>query len=429
MQKLLSAPNGLQGQLRPPSDKSITHRALILGALAEGTTRIKQPLMSADIKRTIDGLKPLGVVVKIMADEILVISPGITAFKHPEKLVLDMGNSGTSTRLLVGLFAGLNIAATFIGDDSLSCRPMARIIKPLTDLGAVISSNDNHLPLTIKQGITAKAIDFKLPLGSAQVKNAVLLAGLAAGIPIKITDDFGTRNHTELMLPRFGVAITNLGHQFMINGQQKLQPAIIDVPSDISSAAFWIVADLIVPNSVINLDDVNINDTRAGVIKVLNRMNANIVPELTTQHLEPTAQITVATQTLKATKITANEVPSLIDELPLIVLAATQAKGQTIISGAQELAVKETNRITTVTTELNKLGAKIVAKEDGFIIQGPTKLTVDKLTTVSGHGDHRVAMMLAIAALITSGDVQLLDPQSVLISYPTFFTDELELIK
>lgn len=425
MQKLAHAHNGLHGELRGPSDKSIMHRALILGALATGTTVIKQPLASADITSTMDALRPLGVKFTTAADgTITVVSPGMDRFNRPENLVIDLGNSGTSTRLLAGVFAGLNIPVTMVGDESLSTRPMARIIAPLSELGVVIESDNNHLPLTIKRGITVAAIDFKLPIGSAQVKNAILLAGLTAGIPTTITDEFNTRNHTELMLPTFGVTVTSSTQQVTIAGNQSLHGTTIRVPADISAAAFWLVGSVIVPNSVTKLNEVNVNPTRSGIVNVLTRMGAQVNADVQQQNGEAQAQLTTTfKQPLLATNISGNEVPTMIDELPIIALAATQAHGQTIISGARELAVKESNRITAVTTELTKLGADITATDDGFIINGPTKLAVSQPTEVDGYGDHRIAMMLAMAALITTGDVYLKDPESVRISYPHFFTD------
>lgn len=423
MQNLKHAVSGLHGSLRGPSDKSITHRALILGALAQGITEIKSPLTSADITSTMNALRPLGVNFIQRDDTILVDSPGMQNFKRPKNLVLDMGNSGTSTRLLAGVFAGLNLPVTFIGDASLSTRPMQRIITPLSAIGAKFKSNDGHLPLTMIHGINAQPINYALPIGSAQVKNAVLLAGLVAGVTTTITDKFKTRDHTEQMLPDFGIQVVHTGTTFKITGNQILRPSKIEVPADISAAAFWMVAGTIVPNSVINLEKVNINKTRAGIIDVLTRMNAHIELQKLTA-AEPMANVKVITELgLKATTIESIEVPTLIDELPIIVLAATQAKGQTTISGAEELAVKETNRITAVTTELQKLGADISATPDGFIINGPSKLSVKKATLLNGHGDHRIAMMLSVAALITEGDVTLVDPDSVGISYPTFFKD------
>lgn len=424
MQRLRKANDGLIGELRGPSDKSITHRALILGALAKGQTIIKNPLMSADITSTMNALRPLGVDFNVDSyGTIYVDSPGMDNFKRPENLVLDMGNSGTSTRLLVGVFAGLNLPVTIVGDSSLSMRPMQRVINPLTALGAEIQSIDGHLPLKIVRGIQHQPINFVLPLGSAQVKNAVLLAGLVAGVTTTITDSFGTRDHTEQMLPDFGITVKREGDTFRIPGGQIIHITELEVPADISAAAFWLISGMIVPKSVIKLEKVNINKTRAGILKAIHQMEAKFKLEKLVA-AEPMANIIIRYQKkLKAINIGSNEVPSMIDELPIIALAATQANGKTIISGAQELAVKETNRITTVTNELLKLGADITATKDGFIINGPTKLVVKRPTIVNGHGDHRIAMMLGIAALITDGEVNLADPDSVGISYPTFFED------
>lgn len=425
MQKLITKSSGLNGQLKLPSDKSITHRALILAALTKGKTIVKSPLISEDTLTTMNALKPFGVVFNRLDNTAIeVISPGMDNFLRPDNLIINMGNSGTSTRLLTGVFAGLGIKVTLIGDDSLSKRPMARIITPLTKLGAIIESDANHLPMKIVKGIDKKAIDFLLPLGSAQVKNTMLLAGLSANVETIITDNFNTRNHTEKMLPEFGIKIKNLGNnKFKILSNQHLKPTTINVASDISAAAFWLVGASIVKNSQVELKNVNINKTRAGILDALQKMNANIDIIKKTEKNEPAADFKIKSANLNNIQITEKEVPKMIDELPVIVLAATQATGKTIISGASELAVKETNRITVVTEQLNKLGADITATADGFIVKGPTPLFTKETVEVDGHGDHRIAMMLAIAALITNGKVMLKDPNSVKVSYPNFFYD------
>lgn len=434
MQEIRQNTTGLAGTIRVPSDKSISHRALILALLAKGTTTINHRLISADVTATMTAIQKLGADVIENDDYTItkVVSEGRTMLinKSQALVAFDFANSGTTTRLLTGVLAGTGIKAKITGDTSLSTRPMQRVIKPLTTFGAQIDSNNNHLPLIINTPITADKLVFELPLGSSQVKNAVLLAGLASGKAVEINDKFKTRDHTERMLPAFGGEITINDNRITLPADQNLIGTTVDVPGDISAAAFWLVAASLVDNSEVTLTSVNVNPTRAGILAVLERMGANLSFKISVIGKEPVADITVkTTKHLQATTISAQEVPSLIDELPIIVLAATQATGTTIITGASELRVKESNRIDLVTTELTKLGADITATTDGFIIKGPTKLQANEPVTLNGHGDHRLTMMLAIAGLINRGGVTLADTDNVAVSYPTFFQDLRRLTK
>ncbi|WP_125709006.1 3-phosphoshikimate 1-carboxyvinyltransferase [Companilactobacillus zhongbaensis] len=422
MKQLPTTENGLHGEIVVPGDKSISHRALMFGAMANGTTKVLRRLDSADVSSTISVLKALGAQITELDDETTeVIGTGINGLKNPTT-ALDMGNSGTSTRLLTGLITGAGIKATIIGDDSLSTRPMKRVTDPLSEIGGQLSTTDGHLPIKINASKLAPTINQTLKVGSAQVKSALLLAGLAAGSDTFVTDPFKTRNHTEQMLPKFGVDVSIQGDTIHIPAGQKLQPTEIEVPGDISSAAYWIVAGLITPNSQLTIKNVGINPTRTGLLTVLKNMGADITIDQKDTIGEPIADITVKTSQLHGTVVKGDIIPSLIDELPMVVLAATQAEGQTIIKDAAELKVKETDRIQTVTEELNKLNAQVIATDDGFIINGPKQLFAND-THVSGHSDHRIAMMLSVAALVTNGTIVLDDDESVQISYPTFFNN------
>lgn len=422
MKRLPTTENGLHGELVVPGDKSISHRALMFGAMANGTTKVLRRLDSADVSSTITVLKALGAKITEIDDETTeVIGTGVNGLKNPET-ALDMGNSGTSTRLLTGLITGAGIEATIIGDNSLSTRPMKRVTDPLSEIGGKLSTTEGHLPIQIFPSKLIPTIKQTLKVGSAQVKSALLLAGLAAGSDTFVTDTFKTRNHTEQMLPKFGVNVEIKDDAIHIPAHQQLKPTEIEVPGDISSAAYWIVAGLITPNSQLTIKNVGINPTRTGLLTVLKNMGGNITIDQKETVGEPIADITVKTSQLHGTVVKGDIIPSLIDEIPMIVLAATQAEGQTIIQDAAELKVKETDRIKTVTEELNKLNAQVIATDDGFIINGPVQLSANE-THVSGHSDHRIAMMLSVAALVTNGTIVLDDDESVKISYPTFFNN------
>jgi 3-phosphoshikimate 1-carboxyvinyltransferase len=422
MKQLPTTANGLHGSVVVPGDKSVSHRAMMFGAIANGTTKVLRRLDSADVSSTISVLKSLGVQITEKDNDITeIVGHGVAGLKEPGH-PLDMGNSGTSTRLLTGLISGAGLDATIVGDDSLSTRPMDRVIDPLSEIGGKFTSENGHLPLTIEASKLDPEIHQTLKVGSAQVKSAILLAGLTAGSDTFVTDSFHTRNHTEAMLPKFGVKVEIKGDTIHIPADQKLTATEIEVPGDISSAAYWLVAGLITPNSKIVIKNVGVNPTRIGLITVLKEMGGDITIDQKTDVGEPIADITVKTSALHGVEVGGEIIPSLIDEIPMIVLAATQATGRTVIKDAGELKVKETDRIETVQEELNKLGGNVTPTDDGFIIAGSSQLQSDSVH-VTGHGDHRIAMMLSIAALVTNGTITLDDDESVKISYPTFFNN------
>ncbi|WP_270276191.1 3-phosphoshikimate 1-carboxyvinyltransferase [Weissella confusa] len=420
--QLKTAATGINGQLTVPGDKSISHRAVMLGSIATGETTIYGLLDSDDVRNTLGAMQQLGVTVDWYDDRVVVHGRPLTTLTEPDG-PLDMGNSGTSTRLLMGLLANQSFPMTFVGDASLSTRPLARVIDPLTKMGARFVSTNHRLPVTTMPGFGLHGIHYRLPVASAQVKSALILAGLQAEGETVITEPLATRDHTERMLQQFGVAVVRDGQDIIVTPNTALTGTTINVPGDISSAAFWIVAALLVPHSELRLIGVGINPTRDGILRLLRRMGAVIELDNVIAEGEPTADLIVRTQALQGTAITSEDIPTAVDEIPMLVLAATQALGDTLITGAQELHVKETDRIATVTTQLNKLGANIEAREDGFLVHGGTPLHVEEPTVVDSSGDHRIGMMLAIAALLTDGEVALANADSVSVSYPSFFAD------
>lgn len=422
IKQLKSAPAGLQGSVQVPGDKSMSHRAVMFGSVANGQTKITGLLASEDIERTMTVFQQMGVSMTQEDDDWLIDGIGFDGLHAPQE-ALDMGNSGTTTRLLLGLLAGAAFPLTFYGDQSLSKRPLGRVLTPLKDMGVMLQTETNVLPVTLTGKVDLHGISYTLPMASAQVKSAILLAGLQASGTTTVIEPMPTRDHTERMLREFGVDVTVRDNAISVQGGQQLTGTNVIIPGDMSSAAFWLTAGLLVPNSQITITQVGVNPTRVGLLRLLERMGANFPALATSDDVEPVMDLQVATQDLQAITVTAEDVPQAIDEMPLLVLAATQAKGTTVISGASELRVKESDRITAVTTELNKLGANIEERPDGFVIHGGTPLAVSEPTIVEVYDDHRIGMMLAIAALITDGEVQLSDGNVVDISYPTFFND------
>ncbi|MCX8001246.1 MAG: 3-phosphoshikimate 1-carboxyvinyltransferase [Anoxybacillus mongoliensis] len=420
--------HALRGEIAIPGDKSISHRAVMFGALAKGTTRVTNFLTGEDCLSTIDCFRKMGVAITQQGNEVIVEGKGIDGLKEPTH-ILNVGNSGTTTRLLLGILAACPFHACLIGDDSIAKRPMDRVTKPLKQMGAHIDGREQgrYTPLAIRGG-QLQPITYYSPVASAQVKSAILLAGLHAEGTTTVIEPHRSRDHTERMLRAFGAEVHVDGLSVSVTGRQTLQAIDIEVPGDISSAAFFLVAGAIVPNSEITLKHVGMNPTRTGIIDVLKDMGANIsIENVRNEESEPVADITVRTSTLKATRIGGDIIPRLIDEIPIIALLATQAEGTTVITDASELKVKETDRIATVVSELRKLGAHIEATEDGMIIHGKTPLYVEN-TVVDSYGDHRIGMMLAIAACITKGDVTLQHPEAIAVSYPTFF-DHLRMLQ
>ena len=409
----------VRGTIRVPGDKSISHRSILFGAMAKGKTTVEGFLLSEDCHRTIECVQKVGVQVDIDQTNVTIHSEGIDSWKEPKE-ILYTGNSGTTTRLLAGVLASSRIASVMIGDESIQKRPMKRVTDPLKQMGADIIGRENgkFTPLAV-QGKELKAIDYAMPVASAQVKSAVLLAGLRANGTTVVRELETSRDHTERMLTHFGVNIQEQERVIQIEGGQTLQPAHVVVPGDISSAAFWLVAAALVPNSSIHLENVGLNPTRDGILEVLQKMGATlkITKDPSASH-EDIGTVSVKSSSLAGIEIGGSLIPRLIDEIPIIALLATQASGKTVIRDAEELKVKETNRIDAVVTELKKLGANITSTEDGMIIEGPTPLTGGHIKT---YGDHRIGMMGAIASLISSTSIELDDPDCISVSYPTFF--------
>lgn len=421
MKELMIDANALEGSITIPGDKSISHRAIMFAAIAKGTTKIEGFLYAEDCISTMNIFRDLGVQIDEEPDgSVIVHGKGIDGLTAPEK-ALDAGNSGTTMRLLAGLFAGFPFKIKMIGDESLSKRPMNRVMLPLRQMGASISGSEGSefAPLYIQPVDHLNAIEYDMPVASAQVKSSILLAGLSAEGTTVIHEKERSRDHTENMLKNFGVDLRVEDKDIYLKGGQTLTATDITVPADISSAAFFIVAALLVKGSKLNMPNVGLNPTRAGIIEVLEDMGANIETNLHEGGLS--GDLTVYASDLKATEFGGDIIPTLIDEIPIIALAATQAEGKTIIRNAEELKVKETDRIKVTAQELNKMGANIEETEDGMIITGPTPLLAAE---VDSYGDHRIGMMLQVAALLVKeGTVQLARPEAVNISFPSFFDD------
>ncbi|SYW02336.1 3-phosphoshikimate 1-carboxyvinyltransferase [Oenococcus oeni] len=415
---------GLNGSLLLPGDKSISHRSIMVASISRGISRIKNFSNSTDCLSTLNAFLDLGVEIKKDGRDLIVYGSGLDAFKDPKK-PLNMGNSGTTTRLLLGLLAGQSFNTCLVGDASLSKRPMYRVTNPITEVGGEFSLTGNGtLPITVIGHPSLKAFDYHLPIASAQVKSALIFSALQADEPSIIFEKEATRNHLEIMLNDFGADIKTNGLCITVMPRPKLSGRTISIPGDISSAAFFMVAASLLPNSCICLKRVGLNPTRIGIISVLKRMNANIEVKKTSNEAEAYGDIIVRSSNLHAVEITAKEIPNVIDELPILTLAASLDKGRTIISGAGELRVKETDRISVVAAELKKLGARIQEKSDGMVIDGCPKLQIPE-NNLATHGDHRIGMMLAVAALLvdTSKTITLNNPEAIKISYPNFFRD------
>ena len=411
--------SNLNGTITVPADKSITHRAIMLSSIASGKSCVNNYLKSDDCLMTMNAFKQMGVNIEQKENSLIINGVGINGLKNPAKEIY-AGNSGTTTRLLSGVLAGQNFSSTITGDASLSKRPMKRVIEPLSLMGVNINAKENNfLPMTINANGNLKAINYVSPVASAQVKSCILFAGLYADGITTVTEPIKSRDNSERMFKTFGADISVDGLSVNIKKCNELYSREINVPCDISSAAFFIVAGLIVPNSNIKILNVNINKTRDGILTVLKNMGANIVLDnVRDVSGEPVADIEIKSSKLNSTSFGKEIVPALIDEIPVIVLAATQAEGQTVISGAKELKVKESNRIHSVASQLNKMGADIQETDDGFIINGPAKL---KGAIVDSFDDHRIAMMLSVAGLIADGETEILKSDCVKISFANFY--------
>lgn len=411
----------LKGEVTIPGDKSISHRAVMFGSLAKGDTHITNFLQGADCLSTIACFRKMGIDIENNTDSVIVHGKGLHGLSAPTEL-LDVGNSGTTMRLMSGILAGQNFSCELNGDSSIQKRPMGRIMKPLKEMGAdIVSIRDNGCaPLAIN-GQLLRSIHYQSPVASAQVKSCILLAGLYADGTTSVTEPALSRNHTELMLSSFGASVKSEGLTASIEPDPKLYAQDIAVPGDISSAAYFISAGLMVPNSEIYIRNVGINPTRDGILRVCKAMGANIKMEnIRTAGGEPVADLIVSSSALHGTVIEGEIIPTLIDEIPVIAVLAAYADGKTIIRNAEELKVKESNRLNIMVENLSAMGVDIVGTEDGMIIRGGKPMHG---AVIDSHLDHRIAMSFAVASLIADGTTTIKDADCVDISYPTFYTD------
>lgn len=408
---------GLHGSIRVPGDKSISHRSVMFGSLADGVTQVSGFLEGGDSLGTLQAFRDMGVRIEGPVDgNVTVHGVGLRGLKKPAKDI-DLGNSGTSMRLMAGILSGQSFDTKMIGDNSLSKRPMKRVITPLEQMGARIDSHDGKPPLVVHGGQKLKAIHYDMPMASAQVKSCVLLAGLYAEGETSVTEPEVTRDHTERMLRGFGYEVKTNGSTVSLRGGGKLAACNIDVPADISSAAFFLVAASIAPGSDITLTHVGVNPTRTGVIDILKLMGANL--ELLNQRQvggEPVADIRVRHAELHGINIPAHLVPLAIDEFPVLFVAAACAKGKTVLTGAEELRVKESDRIQVMADGLTILGISATPTPDGIIIEGG-KIGSG---TVESHDDHRISMSFSVASLRASGPIRINNCNNVATSFPNF---------
>lgn len=424
MTKILNNANRIRGTIEVLGDKSISHRAVMFGAIATGKTEITGFLKGEDCISTINCFRDMGVKIEEQDKAIIVNGRGLRGLSRPNN-VLDVGNSGTTIRLISGILAGQNFTSNLTGDASIKKRPMKRIIDPLTQMGARVESNDFLAPLKI-EGANLKAISYDMPVASAQVKSAIILAGLYANGVTVIREKMNTRNHTELMLKSLGADINTENNNIIVKPVDSLIAKNIDICGDISSASYFIVACLITKNSHIIIKNVGANPTRTGFLDVLIEMGADI--SFNNNRIvcsENVCDIEVKYSKLKACNISSTIIPRMIDEIPLFALVASLANGTSVVKDAEELKFKESNRISTISSELNKIGANIKETDDGMIIEGDCNLIGGECDS---HNDHRIAMCVAIASLVCDDYVKLSNAKCVDISFPTFF-DILEELK
>ncbi|HHP50595.1 MAG TPA: 3-phosphoshikimate 1-carboxyvinyltransferase [Moorella mulderi] len=421
---VIKPPPVLEGIIKPPGDKSISHRAAIIGALASGTSYIEGFLESADTLSTLKCMKALGAEIEGPQEGRLVIKgQGLQGLREPED-VLDAGNAGTTMRLLLGVLAGQPFYSVITGDQSLRRRPMGRVTRPLQQMGAQVwGRQDGELPPLSLRGGRLKGIQYTLPVASAQVKSALLLAGLFASGPTTVIEPIPSRDHTERMLKAAGAPITRQDNAITIEGACRLCPLSLEVPGDISSAAFFLVAGCIHPRARIQLLGVNLNPTRAGILEVLEKMGAEIkIKNIRESSGEEIGDLEVSSSALEGVEIGGSLIPRLIDEIPVLVVAASVARGRTVIRDAAELRVKESNRIDLLALELNKMGAQVYPQPDGFIVEGSGGEPL-KGAEVDSHGDHRLGMALAVASLVARGESTILNSRCIGVSYPAFPRD------
>jgi 3-phosphoshikimate 1-carboxyvinyltransferase len=415
--KIRRAPT-IQAELEVPGDKSISHRAVMLASMSNGTCVIKGFLSSEDCLSTVNAMRALGVEIEIADETTLVVHGRRRDFKKPRQAI-DCGNSGTTMRLLAGIVAGLPFTTRLVGDASLSRRPMDRIMKPLAMMGAKISAEGkNTRPPLLIEGAPLRPIHYVSPVASAQVKSAVLLAGLSAKGKTSVTEPSQSRDHTENMFEYFLVRPQRQGLTVSIFGEQTPESRDFQVPGDISSAAFWLVAAAAQPRSHLLIKNVGLNATRTGVLAVLLRMGAHVSEIVETEEAEPMGTIEIKGERLRGTEIKGAEIPNVIDEIPILAVAAALAAGRTVISDAGELRVKETDRLAAIATNLRAMGAHVAETEDGLTIDGGFPLQGARLES---FGDHRIAMAFAIAGLFAEGETVITDTDCVNTSYPGFY--------
>ncbi|GAA3617522.1 3-phosphoshikimate 1-carboxyvinyltransferase [Secundilactobacillus similis] len=413
---------GLHGELVVPGDKSISHRGIMFGAISEGQTTLTHFLTSADCLSTLNAFKQLGVPIEREGTTVKIQGVGLHGLKASDQ-PLDMGNSGTTTRLIMGLLAGQPFDSTLIGDASLSKRPMKRVSVPLAQMGAKIDTTDGHLPVTVK-GTKLHAVNYQLKVASAQVKSALILAALQAETPSTLIEQLPTRDHTERILTAFGADVQTAddGVTITVQPQPHMTGQTMTVPGDMSSAAFFMVAASLVPGSKITLKDVGLNKTRTGLLEILQQMGGKVTINTTPTDGEPIGDLIIEATDLKPIEIGKEQIPAVIDELPLVALLAAKANGVSKVTGAEELRVKETDRISAIVQEFKKLGIAIEELPDGFVIDGRQPWHVTD-TALDAHDDHRIGMVLGVAALLVDTPLTLKGAESVGISYPEFFDD------
>ena len=412
-----------KGTTRVPGDKSITHRALMLGALSKGTTRINRPLISADTLRTLENMRQLGAEITRDGTDFTVVSEGHENLKSPAE-TLYTGNSGTTTRLITGLLAGLkNITASVEGDAAIAKRPMDRVVIPLSQMGADITLKDEKYPPVNIRPAVIKPLEYDMPIASAQVKSAILFAALFTEGETVVHETHQSRNHSEIMMGQFGADITVSGTSVKLNGGRNLTAADVTVPGDISSAAFLIVLALITKDADIIIENVSLNETRAGVIDVVQQMGGNIKITEHDSTGEKFGDIRVQyTPDLKPFHIDGDIIPRLIDEIPILAVLAAFANGESTVRGAEELRFKETDRITAVISELKKFGVSFEEYKDGFKVT-PGYGTVKEDELFKGYHDHRIIMMLIVMALAVNTNIEIDDDSAIDVSFPSFISD------
>ncbi|MBD3426197.1 MAG: 3-phosphoshikimate 1-carboxyvinyltransferase [Candidatus Omnitrophica bacterium] len=421
--KIKTADKGLNGQLSVPADKSISHRSVMLGSICRGECAISNFLFSGDCLSTLGAFRALGADISTHGDTVTIKGRGLRGLKAPAG-ELDLGNSGTTMRIISGILAGQPFQTVLTGDESLSKRPMDRVMEPLSMMGAEIEplEGGEHAPFRITGRVPLKAIEYKTPMASAQVKSCVLAAGLYAEGRTSVTEPFQSRDHTERMMEYFCADISRKGLTTEIRGLDELVPRDLVIPGDISSASFFIVGALIVEGSRLVIRNVGMNPTRTGIVDVLKRMGADLKVLDVNKEIEPAGDIEVRSSSLKGTVVEEREIPLLIDEIPILALAAARAQGDTLIKGTGELKVKETDRVRSVTENLSRLGISIEEKEDSLVIHGRSGANISA-AELDSFGDHRIAMSCAIAGLVSDGECLIRNTSCADISYPNFLRD------